>query len=172
MKVLIPLCPLFLLIACSAPVGVIATEYGEMRFRFYEETPTHQAIFTRLAGEQYWDTLTINRVIDRFVIQGGCPDTPAGFADSPYLLEGEFSEQVRHRYGSVGMGRDDNPEKRSAGCQFYIVDHPEGLPRLDGDYTIFGELISGFEVLETISALPTDSLDAPLRPVTMRVWVE
>ena len=112
---------------------------GEMLFWLYDETPKHKASFIKLAEENYWDSLTFNRVINNFVIQGGCPDTPEGFSDSPYLIEPEFSDSIKHIYGAVGAGRDDNPEKLSAGCQFYIVLNKKGLPRLDGNYMIFGK---------------------------------
>jgi peptidyl-prolyl cis-trans isomerase B (cyclophilin B) len=67
------------------------------------------------------------------------------------------------------MGRDDNPEKLSAGCQFYIVHDSEGIPRLDQNYTVFGQLFKGFKVLEKIATLPTDSLDNPLNKVSIKV---
>lgn len=151
--------------------GVIETNYGTMVFSFYDKTPNHKKSFISLANAHYWDSLTFNRVIKDFVIQGGCPDTPKGFDDSHYLLEPEFSEEIKHVYGAVGMGRDDNPEKKSAGCQFYIVNKKEGLPFLDGNYTVFGKLISGFDVLDSISHAKTNSLDEPLKPVSLNVHV-
>jgi len=113
--------------------------------------------------------LSFNLVIKDFVIQGGCPDVPEGFSNSPYLIEPEFISEIKHLYGAVGMGRDDNPEKLSAGCQFYIVHDSEGIPRLDQNYTVFGQLFKGFEVLEKIATLPTDSLDNPLNKVSIKV---
>ncbi|MEL6654437.1 MAG: peptidylprolyl isomerase [Bacteroidota bacterium] len=145
------------------------TPQGEMLFRFHEGTSKHQESFVKLAEENYWDTLSFNRVIEGFVIQGGCPDTPEGFADSPYLLKPEFDEAYRHVYGAVGAGRDGNPEKLSAGCQFYIVHAKEGLARLDGDYTIFGQVFAGLEVLDQIATTATDSLDEPLDRVSLDV---
>lgn len=153
------------------PVGLISTPLGDMFFWLHDETPGHKASFIRLANEHYWDTLTFNRVIENFVIQGGCPDTPEGFADSPYLLKPEFNDKIKHIYGAVGAGRDDNPEKLSAGCQLYIVQNKDGLPRLDGDYMIFGQVFQGLDVLDRIAAVETDSLDQPLRNVPMEVRV-
>ncbi|MDH5476370.1 MAG: peptidylprolyl isomerase, partial [Cyclobacteriaceae bacterium] len=106
-----------------------------------------------------------------FVIQGGCPDTPEGFSDSPYLIKPEFNDSIKHIYGAVGAGRDDNPEKQSAGCQLYIVQNKDGLPRLDGKYMIFGQIFKGLEVLDAIAEIDTDSLDVPLSSVTMEVNV-
>ena len=108
-------------------------------------------------------------MIPNFVAQGGCPDTPEGFNDPEYLLEPEFDPALRHDYGALGAGRDGNPEKRSARCQFYIVQNKEGVHRLDGDYTVFGKVIKGMEVVDTIVNLERDSTDQPLTPVTLDV---
>ena len=67
------------------------------------------------------------------------------------------------------MGRDNNPEKRSAGCQFYIVHDTLGIPRLDQNYTVFGQLFNGFEVLNKIATLKIDSLDSPIDRVSIKV---
>jgi peptidyl-prolyl cis-trans isomerase B (cyclophilin B) len=150
-------------------IGQIKTPYGEMLFWLYEETPKHKKSFLSLAKKQYWDTLTFNRVIKNFVIQGGCPDTPDGFKDSPYLIAPEFQPNIRHIYGAVGAGRDNNPSKLSAGCQLYIVHNRNGIPRLDDNYMIFGQLFKGFDVLDRIAKMPTDTLDQPLIPISMEV---
>lgn len=151
------------------PVGQIKTPMGEILFWLYDETPTHKASFMKLAKAGYWDTLTFNRVINNFVAQGGCPDTPAGFADSPYLLKPEFNPTIRHIYGAVGAGRDNNPEKLSAGCQFYIVQNKKGLPRLDNNYTVFGQVFKGMDVIDAIVAVKTDSTDTPLVPLKLDI---
>jgi peptidyl-prolyl cis-trans isomerase B (cyclophilin B) len=153
------------------PVGRIRTPLGEILFYLYPGTPHHRDSFIKLAGEHYWDSLTFNRVIKNFVAQGGCPDTPAGFGGSPYLLAPEFSDSLRHVYGAVGAGRDDNPQKLSAGCQFYIVANKQGLPRLDGNYTVFGQVFKGMDVVEKIVSVPKDSTDKPYTPITLKVDV-
>ncbi|MAJ51825.1 MAG: peptidylprolyl isomerase [Flammeovirgaceae bacterium] len=150
-------------------IGQIKTPYGEMLFWLYKETPKHKKSFLSLANQHYWDTLTFNRVIKNFVIQGGCPDTPEGFKDSPYLIDPEFQPNIRHIYGAVGAGRDDNPSKLSAGCQLYIVHNRNGIPRLDDNYMIFGQLFKGFDVLDHIAGMPTDTLDQPLTSISMEV---
>lgn len=164
-----------LFIACttpkSYPVGQINTSMGEILFAMYDETPQHKASFIELAQAGYWDTLTFNRVIQNFVIQGGCPDTPAGFTDSTYLLKPEFHDSIRHVYGAVGIGRDNNPGKLSARCQFYIVQNKEGLARLDGNYMIFGKVIKGMQVVDSIAVVHTDTTDTPLVPILLDVNV-
>jgi peptidyl-prolyl cis-trans isomerase B (cyclophilin B) len=152
-------------------VGQVKTDMGEILFWLHDETPIHRASFIELANADYWDTLTFNRVIKDFVIQGGCPDTPEGFADSPYLIEPEFKDSIRHIYGAVGAGRDGNAEKLSAGCQLYIVQNKEGLHRLDGDYMIFGQVFKGMEVVDAIANVKTDSTDLPIAPIKLDVNV-
>ena len=173
---LLPISLLLLAIASPADaqqyrVGRIRTELGEIRFLLSDSTPHHKASFLKLAGEHYWDTFTFNRVIPNFVAQGGCPDTPEGFGGSPYLLEPEFNVTLRHRYGAVGAGRDDNPGQLSAGCQFYIVANKQGIPRLDDHYTVFGQVFQGMDVVEQIVATPRDSSDAPRTPVHLKIDV-
>ena len=150
-------------------IGQILTSKGEVLVWLHNETPKHKASFIQLANDDYWDTFTFNRVIPDFVAQGGCPDTPAGFKDPEYLLEPEFNETLLHEYGALGAGRDDNPDKLSARCQFYIVQNKEGLHRLDGDYTIFGKVIKGMDVIETIVNVKRDSTNTPLTPISLDV---
>ena len=153
------------------PVGRIVTPKGEILFYLYPQTPNHMASFIKLADAHYWDSLTFNRVIKNFVAQGGCPDTPEGFKDSPYNLAPEFVPDLKHVYGAVGAGRDDNPQKLSAGCQFYIVVNKDGLKRLDGNFVVYGQVIKGMDVAEAIVSVKTDSLDAPLVPIPLTVSV-
>jgi peptidyl-prolyl cis-trans isomerase B (cyclophilin B) len=155
----------------SYDVGRIKTPMGEILFWLYDETPNHKASFVKLAKEHYWDSLTFNRVINNFVAQGGCPDTPEGFSQSPYLLKPEFNSKIRHVYGAVGAGRDDNPEMLSAGCQIYIVQDKKGLARLDDKYTVYGQVFKGMDVVDRIVAVKTDSTDTPLKPIYLKVNV-
>ncbi len=152
-------------------VGRIRTRLGEILFYLYPQTPNHKASFLKLAGQHYWDSLTFNRVIKNFVAQGGCPDTPAGFKDSPYNLAPEFVDSLKHVYGAVGAGRDDNPQKLSAGCQFYIVANKDGIKRLDGNYVVYGQVFKGMDVVEAIVSEPKDSTDQPLKPIPLKVDV-
>ncbi|MEO8635587.1 MAG: family 16 glycoside hydrolase [Gemmatimonadales bacterium] len=152
-------------------VGRIRTRLGEILFVLSDQTPHHKESFLRLAAAHYWDSLTFNRVIKGFVTQGGCPDTPQGFSDSPYLLAPEFNDSLKHVYGAVGAGRDDNPGQLSAGCQFYIVVNQHGIPRLDGHYTVYGQVFKGMDVVEAIASVPKDSTDNPLHPVGLHIDV-
>jgi peptidyl-prolyl cis-trans isomerase B (cyclophilin B) len=142
---------------------------GEIIFWMYDETPNHKQSFIQLATVGYWDSLTFNRVIPDFVAQGGCPDTPAGFNDPEYLLAPEFDKNLLHDYGAVGAGRDNNPDKLSARCQFYIVQNKNGMHRLDGDYTVFGKVIKGMDVIDSIVNVSRDSTDQPLQPINLDI---
>ncbi len=153
------------------PLGTIETPYGTIWIELSDQTPNHKASFIELAEGGYWDSLTFNRVIPNFVAQGGCPDTEAGFNDPEYLLAPEFVPELKHVYGAIGAGRDGNPEKLSARCQFYIVQNPDGIPRLDGDYTIFGQVIKGMEVIEQIVRVKRDSKDEPVKPISLKVSI-
>lgn len=153
------------------PLGKITTPYGEILLTLDPRTPRHRDSFIELAEAGYWDSLTFNRVIPNFVAQGGCPDTPEGFTDPEYLLEPEFDSGLKHVYGAVGAGRDDNPGKLSARCQFYIVQNPKGIPRLDGDYTIFGQVIKGMDIVDHIVSVQRDESDEPETPITLKVEV-
>ena len=167
---------LFLLVgafACSKPktfqVGQILIPQGEILVWLYDDTPQHKKAFLELAASGYFDDYTFNRVIDEFVAQGGCPDTPEGFAYSVHLLEPEFEAGHKHVYGAFGAGRDNNPDKLSAACQFYIVQNKNGLPRLDGNYMIYGQVIQGMDLIDQIVKVETDSINQPLQAIPLDV---
>jgi peptidyl-prolyl cis-trans isomerase B (cyclophilin B) len=153
------------------PYGLIKTRLGDIYIELHEETPLHRSSFIQLAEGGYWDSLTFNRVIPNFVVQGGCPDTEEGFNDPEYLLKPEFHENLKHIYGAVGAGRDDNPDKLSARCQFYIVQNKAGLHRLDRNYTIFGQVIKGMEIVDQITASARDEKDQPLKEISLKVSI-
>ncbi len=152
-------------------VGQIKTDMGEILVWLYDEAPKHKRAFIELANEGYWDDFTFNRVIENFVAQGGCPDTPEGFAYSVHLLEPEFEAGKKHVYGAFGAGRDDNPGKLSAACQFYIVQNKNGLPRLDSDYMIYGQVFKGMDVVDQIVKVEKDASNTPKTPIPLDVNV-
>lgn len=167
------LCVVLTLLSCKQEpefsIGQIQTPKGEILIWLHNETPNHKKSFIELANAGYWDSLTFNRVIPKFVAQGGCPDTPEGFNDPEYLLKPEFNDNLKHVYGAVGAGRDNNPDKLSARCQFYIVQNKDGLERLDGDYTIFGKVIKGMSVVDEIVNVKRDSTNTPFTDITLDV---
>ena len=113
----------------------LSTDYGDMKIILYKETPIHRKNFIKLVKQHYYDSLLFHRVINGFMIQGGDPDSR--FADEgDDLGRGEIGEQLPaeinykyfHQKGALAMARKGggtNPEKKSSGCQFYIVDGKE-----------------------------------------------
>lgn len=153
------------------PIGVVSTRLGSMYFWLYDETPVHKAKFIELANDGHYNQFTFNRVVRNFVVQGGCPDSVQYFEGSPFLLDPEFHDSLGHAYGALGMGRDDNPGKQSNACQFYIVCKEAGLPQLDSNYMIFGKIIKGADVLESIEQEKTNSNDQPIDLIPLSVSI-
>ena len=160
------------------PVFDIVTSMGTIRVKLYKETPLHRENFVRLAAGKFYDGVLFHRVIDGFMIQGGDPWTKDpcrdvreyGNGDLGYWIPAEFSPSIRHEKGALAAARegdDVNPEKMSSSTQFYIVQDPEHCKHLDGNYTVFGQTVSGFEVIDAIAKVPTGKLmkDMPDSPV-------
>ncbi|MFT5723003.1 MAG: peptidyl-prolyl cis-trans isomerase B (cyclophilin B) [Bacteroidia bacterium] len=154
------------------PIGYVSTRLGDMYFWLYDQTPIHKAKFIELAKDQHYNQFTFNRVVRNFVIQGGCPDSVSYFENSPFLIDPEFHDSIGHSYGALGMGRDDNPKKQSNACQFYIVSKEAGLPQLDSNYMIFGMIIKGQDVLESIEMEQTNAADQPLEEIPLNVQIK
>lgn len=160
-----------LIMGQKVEVGQIITPKGEILIALSNDAPNHTRCFKEYARAGYWDSSTFNRVIPNFVAQGGCPDTDAGFTDSAILIPPEFSKNLRHYYGAVGFGRDDNKAMYSARCQIYITTNKKGEHRLNDKYSLFGYVIKGFDVLDAISNAPRNKQDVPLEAITMDVNV-
>lgn len=142
----------------SSPVKVrISTHLGDMVFRLSEATPLHRSNFLQRIDQGLWEGAQFNRIVKDFVVQGGCPDLPDGRIEAATWIPAELVDSLTHCFGALGMGRDNNAEKQSADCQFYIVTHPKGLSRLDGEYTIIGQLLEGADVLQLLNEWETDA---------------
>ncbi len=245
------------------PIVEITTKFGVIKLKLYNETPLHRDNFLKLVDEQYFDSLLFHRVMANFMIQGGDPDSKGapegkllGNGGPGYQIEAEFVQGLYHKKGALAAAREPdavNPEKKSAGSQFYIVQGqvwdstqlatfegrfsdqfrseefkkymalPEnkelrmsymqaikngdrltssdivnkakpivdklmekyqftdeqrevystvgGTPFLDHNYTVFGELIEGWDVLEAIAAVPVDRNNRPFEDVVMHIRV-
>ena len=239
----------------------ISTSLGDITVRLYDETPAHRDNFLKLAREGFYDGTLFHRVIKDFMIQGGDPDSKGapkgkqlGCGDVGYTIPAEFNPALFHKRGALSAARQGdqvNPERRSSGCQFYIVwgktykegqmdqlarqsqmqalqgvfnelamQHREeiismrkkrdndglmalqdqleaeanaiviekglgrispeqkeayttigGTPFLDGQYTVFGEVETGLEVVGKIQEAATDGNDRPLEDLKMKVTV-
>ncbi len=242
------------------PLVVITTEFGAMKIELYNETPKHRDNFLKLAKSEYFDGLLFHRVIKEFMIQGGDPDTrnaqpgqKLGNGGPGYEIDAEINSMFLHKKGALAAARQGdqtNPQKRSSGSQFYIVqgvvfpsdnlqsleiegtqrlaqsimrqlarDYSDslkiyqqsanklafeklavklqneamakaqqtpfkltdaqmqayttvgGTPHLDGNYTVFGQVVEGLAVLDSIAAQPTGPNDRPIKDIKMDIKV-
>ena len=124
--------------------------------------------FLSLVNKGFYNGLTFHRVIEGFMIQGGCPDGN-GMGDPGYSIAGEFaqnsfSNDLKHTPGVLSMARSMHPD--SAGSQFFVMHKTS--PHLDGAYAAFGKVIEGLEVVNQIAETPTDYGDRPMTPQVMK----
>ncbi|MBN1331684.1 peptidylprolyl isomerase [Candidatus Dojkabacteria bacterium] len=149
-------------------IAIIETNYGNIEIKFFEEeAPDTVANFKKLAGEGFYNDLIFHRIIAGFMIQGGDPDG-TGSGGPGYTVDAEISPYLTHTAGAVATARQSdfvNPEKKSSGSQFYIVQNDTGALSLDGEYTIFAQVIKGMNVVEKIAGVKTDANDKPLEDV-------
>lgn len=183
----------------------IKTSYGECIIRLYNETPQHRDNFIKLAKKGFYNGTLFHRVIQDFMIQGGDPTSKnakpgieLGDGDVGYTIPAEFRDSLFHKRGVLAAARDDNPQKASSGCQFYIVEGKRltdsainkqekrsgrkipdwqrnyyktvgGVPHLDGLYTVYGEVVSGIDMVDLIAAVKKDENDRPVVDIPMTV---
>jgi cyclophilin family peptidyl-prolyl cis-trans isomerase len=268
MKKLLYLAVILTLVSCQQKLELgkknriveIETEYGDIKIKLYDETPLHRDNFVKLAHADYFDGTLFHRVIDGFMIQGGDPDSKGakpgvrlGEGGPGYKIDAEFNPQLIHKRGVIAAARegdDVNPEKKSAGSQFYLaqgvvythggldtlliklndrvknrifekiqkenaqeimkyqsegdidkvselIDKIQlkvdsifetqkisfsqnqidaytsvgGIPHLDGNYTVFGEVIEGIEFIDSIAKVKKDEYDRPLEDVDMKIKI-
>ncbi len=242
---------------------LISTEFGTMKVKLYNNTPKHGGNFYKLASEGFYDSTLFHRVIGGFMIQGGDPESRhalpgkmLGGGDVNYRITAEINDSLFHKKGALAAARDNNPDKSSSGCQFYIVQgtvytdstlnlmerrinaeakqkifmslinkeenkklkekmiayqqsgkmdslrlltsqiepiiesefskskpfkfSPEkrnayktvgGAAHLDGNYTVFGEVTEGLDVIDKLASVPKDQADRPLTDIRMKVSV-
>lgn len=154
------------------PMFDIYTNKGKMRIKLYNKTPKHRDNFVKLVNEKYYDGVRFHRVIEGFMIQTGDPysrDTAKidlwGQGGPDYTVPAEFVNEYWHKKGAIAAARRGdmaNPTKASSGSQFYIVHDENACLHLDGQYSIFGEVIEGLDVIDKIAAVATDPYDRPL----------
>ena len=161
--------PLFDLTAMpEEPLFDMETTKGTMRIKLFKETPRHRDNFMKLAADRYYDGILFHRVIKGFMIQAGeTGETPTpvqemygGPTGVDYTIPAEIVPHFTHKRGTLAAARQGdavNPEKASSGSQFYIVHTDSGAKHLDGDYTIYGEVIAGLEVIDAIANEPVSS---------------
>jgi cyclophilin family peptidyl-prolyl cis-trans isomerase len=156
----------------------IVTTHGTMRIRLYDKTPLHRDNFVKLVSEKYYDGIRFHRVIEGFMIQTGDPfsrDTTLinkwGQGGPDYTIPAEFVSEYWHKKGALAAARKGdmaNPTKASSGSQFYIVHDENACLHLDGQYSIFGEVIDGLNIIDKIAIVPTDMYDRPYEDVIIK----
>lgn len=183
---------------------IIETTKGEIKVLLYDETPVHRDNFIKLAESGFYEGVLFHRVINSFMIQGGDPeskDAPEGKAlgngGPGYTLPAEIVPKYFHKKGALAAARtgdQTNPQRRSSGSQFYIVQGKKytdmqmdgmekqmfttftdaqrdayatvgGVPHLDAQYTVFGEVIEGLEIVDIIAGVETGKNDRPVEDV-------
>ncbi len=189
---------LFLCVACNdvpdENTAYIAIEgYGIITLELYEDdAPITVANFKKLASEGFYDGLTFHRIIESFMIQGGCP-LGNGTGDSGTDIKGEFAMNgvdtgIKHVEGTISMARsghpyeayhnagyinipydDREPYYNSASSQFFIVTETSAnnTASLDGNYAAFGRVTDGMDIVKAIAAVDTDANDKPRTPVVI-----
>ena len=182
------------------------TEKGTMIIRLSDSTPLHRDNFIKLVKQGFYDSLLFHRVIKNFMIQAGDPLSRSaraaeelGSGGPGYTIPAEFRPGLFHHKAVIAAARegdDVNPQKKSSGSQFYIVEGKKfteagldsveryrlkgrkiprderniyatmgGSPHLDQNYTVFGEVIEGLNIIDSIAASPTDQADRPVKDI-------
>ncbi len=139
--------------------ATFTTNAGTITFELFDaDAPKTVQNFKDLVGKGFYDGLTFHRIIDDFMIQGGCPDG-TGTGGPGYKFEDEFNDHKVVR-GALAMA---NAGPNTNGSQFFIVTR-EDASWLDGKHTVFGEVTDGYDVVEKISLVDTDGRDRPVTP--------
>jgi cyclophilin family peptidyl-prolyl cis-trans isomerase len=160
---------------------VIHTDLGDMKGVLYNETPKHRDNFVKLIKSGFYDGTLFHRVILGFMIQGGDPTSKnakpgqaLGAGGPGYTVPAEFNPQFTHKRGALSAARQGdnvNPAKASSGSQFFIVEPEQGTHFLDNNYTVFGEITSGFDVITKIASVQKDKADRPLQDIKMTIKI-
>lgn len=146
------------------PKAVISTSLGDMTVELWNDVaPKHVENFLKLGKEGFYDDLEFHRIIRGFVAQGGCPRGD-GTGGPGWSVDAEFNER-QHQPGTLSMARSADPN--SAGSQFFVCLTREHCQHLDGQYTAFGQVVDGLDVVEKLDRVETDSRDRPVEPVKL-----
>ena len=184
----------------------ITTPWGEMHTILYDKTPKHKTNFLKLVDDKFYNDLLFHRIIDGFMIQGGDPKSKTakqgeilGDGDVGYRVDAEITPDLFHKKGALAAARDNNPQKASSGCQYYVVQgkiwndktlkeqmarSPQrvftdeqkqvyktigGTPHLDGNYTVFGQVIDNLWVIDSVAKQPRNGQNRPLKDIAMKI---
>jgi peptidyl-prolyl cis-trans isomerase B (cyclophilin B) len=153
--------------------AMIETRFGNMELKFSPDVaPNHVTNLIELGKKGFYDGTTFHRVIPRFMIQGGDPNSKNpdrskhGMGGPGFTIKAEFNDKP-HKRGTLSMARAGHPD--SAGSQFFICVADSFF--LDKQYTVFGEIVSGIEVVDKIVGQPRDKNDNPIERIEMKVKI-
>jgi peptidyl-prolyl cis-trans isomerase B (cyclophilin B) len=153
--------------------AIIETKFGEIELKFFPETaPGHVNNLIELAKKGFYDGTTFHRIIPGFMIQGGDPNSKNhdksghGMGGPGYTIKAEFNDKP-HKKGTLSMARSGHPD--SAGSQFFICVADAAF--LNGQYTVFGEVISGMGIADKIVNQPRDGKDNPNERIEMKIRI-
>lgn len=152
----------------------ITTDFGSIDILLFNETKFHRANFIYLTKRNYFEGTQFYRVIDNFMVQAGNSDDKKTVRKRTeigrYLLPTDTKRGFKHDRGVISMpsGEIDNPHKLASPFEFFIVQQHGGSHFLDGDYTIFGKVIRGMEVIDKIAGVDTDDGDWPKDNIYIR----
>lgn len=152
----------------------ITTDFGEIDILLFAKTKFHRSNFIFLTKQKYFDGTQFYRVIDNFIIQGGNSDDRKTSRKRAhigrYLLPPDTKKGYRHDRGVISMPSSeiDNPHKLASPYEFFIVQQRGGAHYLNGDYTIFGKVTRGMDIVDKIAAVKTDEADWPLQNIYIR----
>jgi len=150
----------------------ITTDFGTIDILLFNETRFHRSNFIFLTKQGYFDGSLFHRIVNNFIIQGGNSDDPEIAKRrnyiGKYLLPPDTKHGFHHTRGMVSMPSSEieNPHKLASPYEFFIVQ--KDALHLDGDYTIFGKVVSGMEVVDKIASQPTDGSEWPLHNIHIK----
>jgi len=155
----------------------IETQFGNIDIELDPKKPYHRANFIFLIKNHYFDGTLFHRVVPGFIIQGGASDNAKVMRKrrelGRYLIPVDAAKTDRHHRGVISMPSSeiDNPYKLASPYEFFIVQQNPGAYHLDGNYTPFGKVIQGMEVVDKINQVKTDKREMPLINVSMRIKI-
>ncbi|WP_310392362.1 peptidylprolyl isomerase [Hymenobacter sp.] len=163
-------------------VVTLTTAQGVIRLILFDDTPLHKANFLQKAKSGFYDGTTFHRVIPGFMVQGGDANSKDADPGNDGLgqpgegtVPAELAAGHPHNYGALAAARQGdfaNPQRASSITQFYLVENHDGTHFLDGQYTVFGQVIQGLDVIDKIARLPRDGRDRPTADLKMTLKVE
>ncbi|MCF4101835.1 peptidylprolyl isomerase [Gillisia sp. M10.2A] len=155
----------------------IKTSFGDIDVLLYTDTPLHRANFIYLTKEGYFNGTFFHRVAQGFVIQGGNSDNPETSKkrnkNGSYLIPSEFEAGHKHKRGAFSAAKysEQNVSKASSPYEFFIVQSERGAHHLDNDHTVYGEVIKGMDVVDTIAKQPVGEGEWPLINIQLKIEI-